>query len=62
MARKTFPKSLPKYFGKSAYFNLLDQIKIPKEFKKGNVKLKSFMEKMEEKLNLRSISSKKLIA
>ncbi len=37
---KRFRKAYLKYFGKSAYFNLLDQIKIPKEFKKGNVKLK----------------------
>ena len=37
---KRFQKAYLEYFGKSAYFNLLDEIKIPKEFKKGNVKLR----------------------
>ena len=37
---KRFRKAYLKYFGKSAYFNLLDEVNIPKEFKKGNVKLR----------------------
>ena len=37
---KRFRNAYLKYFGKSAYFNLLDEINIPKEFKKGNVKLR----------------------
>ena len=32
---KRFRMAYLKYFGKSAYFNLLDEINIPKEFKKG---------------------------
>ena len=37
---KRFRKAYLKYFGKPAYFNLLDEVNIPKEFKKGNVKLR----------------------
>ena len=37
---KRFQKAYLKYFGKSPYFKLLNEINIPKEFKKGNVKLR----------------------
>jgi len=37
---KRFQRAYLKYFGKSAYFNLLDEISIPKKFKTGNVKLR----------------------
>ena len=37
---KRFQKAYFKYFGESSQFNLISEINIPKEFKKGNVKLR----------------------
>ncbi len=64
--KERFQKAYLKYFGKSAHFNLLDKINIPKEFKKGNVKLRVLYgengrEIQFEKYKLRKINSIRLV-
>ena len=58
---KRFRNAYLKYFGKSAYFNLLDEINIPKEFKKGNVKLRVLYGETGRKIQFEIYKLRKII-
>ena len=47
-----YQKAYKKYFGKVSQFNLLDQVYIPKEFKKGRVKLKVLYGEKEREIQI----------
>ena len=53
-----YQKAYKKYFGKVSQFNLLDQVYIPKEFKKGRVKLKVLYGEKEREIHFEQYTFK----
>ena len=55
-----YQKAYKKYFGKVSQFNLLDQVYIPKEFKKGRVKLKVLYGEKEREIRISYLTDSKI--